>query len=224
LLLCYISDRSQFPGDEDSRRSRLLETIAFAVRCGVDYVQLREKDLSSHELEILAREAVAVAGHLKAENKELKTGLLINSRTDIAVVTGAAGVHLRADDISPAEVRKIWAQCGAGTLARATVAISCHTPAEVAQGAADGADFAVFGPIFEKKGEKKGAPSLHPVGLDALREACREKIPVLALGGITVKNAEACVEAGAAGIAGIRLFQENEVSRVVRALRGLKSQ
>jgi thiamine-phosphate pyrophosphorylase len=222
LLLCYISDRSQFPGNEDSRRSRLLETIAFAVRLGVDYVQLREKDLSAHKLERLAREAVAVAG--RTDNKELKTGLLINSRTDIAVATGAGGVHLRSDDISPADVRKIWTQCGAGPLARATVAISCHTPAEVAQAAADGADFAVFGPIFANKGEKKAAPSLHSGGLDALREACREKIPVLALGGITVKNAQACVEAGAAGIAGIRLFQENEVSAVVRALRGLKSQ
>ena len=219
----YISDRSQFPGDEDSRRSRLLETIALAVRCGVDYVQLREKDLSAHELEMLAREAVGVVRQLSTENQGLKTGLLINSRIDIAVATGAAGVHLRSDDISPADVRKIWTQCGAGTFARATVAISCHAPAEVAQAAAAGADFAVFGPIFEKKGEKKVAPSLHSAGLDALHEACREKIPVLALGGITVKNAEACVDAGAAGIAGIRLFQENEVSRLVAALRGLKS-
>ena len=223
MLFCYISDRSQFPGDEDSRRSRLLETIFFAVRSGVDYVQLREKDLSSHQLEMLAREAVAMAGQLRTENKELKTGLLINSRTDIAVATGAAGVHLRSDDISPADVRKIWTQCGAGTLTRATVAISCHTPAEVAQAAADGADFAVFGPIFAKKGEKKATPSRHRGGLDALHEACRERIPVLALGGITVQNAQACVEAGAAGVAGIRLFQENEVSRVVAALRGLKS-
>jgi thiamine-phosphate pyrophosphorylase len=93
-----------------------------------------------------------------------------------------------------------------------TVGVSCHTPAEVAKAAAQGADFAVFGPVFEKK-------SAQPSGLDALREACRERIPVLALGGITLENAESCVRSGAAGIAGIRLFQENAISDVVGRLR-----
>ena len=94
-----------------------------------------------------------------------------------------------------------------------TVGVSCHTPPEVAQAAAEGADFTVFGPVFEKK-------SAQPTGLDALREACREKIPVLALGGVTLENAESCIRSGAAGIAGIRLFQENKISEVVGKLRG----
>jgi thiamine-phosphate pyrophosphorylase len=206
-LLCYITDRSQFSGDETSRRRRLLEKIAEADRFAVDYIQLREKDLSARDLEVLAREILA----LRTGNPKLKTGFLINSRTDIALATGADGVHLRSVDISPAEVRRIWTQSGAGT--RVTIGVSCHTPEEVAQAAAQGADFAVFGPVFGKK-------SAQPAGLDALREACREKIPVLALGGVTLENAESCIGSGSAGIAGIRLFQENEISEVVGKLCG----
>jgi thiamine-phosphate pyrophosphorylase len=225
LLLYYITDRSQFPGDESARRRRLLEKIAEAVRCGVDFVQLREKDLTTRDLETLAREVVATIHELRTENKELKTALLVNSRTDIAAACCADGVHLRSDDISAVEVRKTWTRCGAGApstssrqaLARVTVGISCHTPGEVAYAAAQGADFAVFGPIFEKK----SAPDARPAGLEALRLACRAKISVLALGGITVENAESCIQAGTAGIAGIRLFQENEMSDVVSKLRSL---
>jgi thiamine-phosphate pyrophosphorylase len=81
--------------------------------------------------------------------------------------------------------------------------------------ASNGADFAVFAPVFEKK----DSPETKGAGLDQLREACRQKIPVLALGGITLENAVACVDAGAAGIAAIRLFQENDIAEVVRRLR-----
>ena len=102
MLLYYITDRSQFPGDEESRRARLLATVTQAARCGVDYIQLREKDLSAHELEILAREIV----QLRTENQKLKTGFLINSRTDIALACGANGVHLRSNDISPSRSAK----------------------------------------------------------------------------------------------------------------------
>jgi thiamine-phosphate pyrophosphorylase len=213
LLLYYITDRSLFTGDEASRRSRLLATVVQAAECGVDYIQLREKDLSPHELEALARDIVRQLG---TENQKLKTAFLINSRTDIGLASGAAGVHLRSDDITPAEVRKIWSQCGAGTLARVTVGKSCHSRAEVAGAAQEGADFAVFGPVFEKERSQ-------PTGLEALHEACQEKIPVLALGGITMENAGACLRAGAAGIAAIRLFQENEIGSVVAALRRLKA-
>jgi thiamine-phosphate pyrophosphorylase len=215
LLLYYITDRSQFSGDETARRRAMLENIAQAVRSGLDYIQLREKDLFPRELEILAREVMTIVHRLRTENKKLKIGVLINSRIDVAVECAADGVHLRSDDISAAEVRKIWSLSGARTLTRVTVGVSCHAPEEVAKAAQDGADFAVFGPIFEKK----PVPESCLAGLDSLRQACREKIPVLALGGITLQNAGACMQAGAAGIAGIRLFQENEMSRVVRELR-----
>src|SRR6185369_3048425 len=115
LLLYYITDRSQFPGDESVRRRRLLEKMAEAVHCGVDYIQLRERDLSPRELEILALEAMSVIDNLRTGNSKLKTGFLINSRTDIAIACGADGVHLRSNDISPSEVREIWAKSGTRT-------------------------------------------------------------------------------------------------------------
>jgi thiamine-phosphate pyrophosphorylase len=227
LLLYYITDRTALAADEPTRRRRLLEKIAEAGLAGIDYIQLREKDLPTRDLESLAREAVSVLNQLRTENRELRTALLINSRTDVALAVGADGVHLRSDDVAPQEIRIIWSQCGAGAPARRlsqapVIAVSCHSPREVTQAAAQGATFAVFAPVFEKKlFEKKGFEKKHtlPTGLAALEEACRNKIPVLALGGITLTNARSCLEAGAAGVAAIRLFQENEVAEIVRHLR-----
>jgi len=216
LLLCYITDRKQFSEDEATRRRLLLQKIADAARCGVDFIQLREKDLSARELEALAREAVGIVQkNVGAENRESGTRLLINSRTDIAIAVGADGVHLRSDDLSPSHVRAIWAEPGTGTRARVTVSVSCHSPEDVRRAAADGADFVLFGPVLEKQ----GAAQIGPASLENLRRACKEKIPVLALGGVTVENAQSCLDAGAAGISGIRLFQENDISKIVKLLR-----
>jgi thiamine-phosphate pyrophosphorylase len=213
LLLCYITDRTRFPGDESERQRALLAKIAEAARCGVDFIQLREKDLPTRELEDLTRAALRVVQLPGTVTRELTTRLLINSRSDVAIACGADGVHLRSNDISPSEMRKTWAQTGhsAGVL----VSVSCHSANDVARAAYDGADFAVFAPVFEKK----DAPQANIAGLNGLREACRQKITVLALGGITLKNANACVDAGAAGIAAIRLFQENDIATVIRHLR-----
>jgi len=220
-LLYYITHRTAFPGDERSRCRRLLEKIAEAARCGVDYIQLREKDLPARQLEALAREALAAMREgrkLATGSRQMATALLINSRTDVALAAGADGVHLRSDDVSPVEVRAIW-QRGAIPLDRGirepTIAVSCHSPEEVAQAASRGANFAVFGPVFEKKDE----PNMRPAGLAAIEETCCAKIPVLALGGVTLENAPSCLEAGAAGIAAIRLFQENNICEVVRKFR-----
>jgi thiamine-phosphate pyrophosphorylase len=214
-LLYYITDRTAFPGDELARRRRLLEKIREAVHAGVDYIQLREKDLPTRDLETLAREAVSAIAQLRTENQELRTFLLINSRTDVALAVRADGVHLRSDDISPQEVRVIW-KCGAGAPANSPqdplIAVSCHSPAEVAQAAARGANLAVFAPVFEKK-------HANPTGLAALQKACEAKIPVLALGGVTLANAQSCLAAGASGIAAIRLFQDNDIAKVVKRLR-----
>ena len=220
-LLYYITDCAAFSGDEPTRCLRLLEKIQEAARAGVDYIQLREKDLPTRDLESLARKAARIVAQLRTANRDLRTVLLINSRTDVALAVGADGVHLRSDDISPEEVRTVWQhqyECGAGAPARANlprnplIAVSCHSPAEVAQAAAAHATFAVFAPVFEKK----DAP---PAGLAALQQACAANIPVLALGGITLTNARSCLEAGAAGIAAIRLFQDNDITAVVKQLR-----
>lgn len=223
-LLYYITDRSQLPGSEAARGRALLDKIGEAARAGVDFIQIREKDLSARELESLVGEAVSTLqgmGSSVSAGSQVKTRLLVNSRVDVAIACGADGVHLRSDDISPSTVRAIWAEahgCGAQPQSSGPlIAVSCHTAAEVESAASEGADLAVFAPVFEKRDR----PDVVPAGVTALREACCAKINVLALGGVTLQNAVACFDAGAAGIAGIRLFQENEIGEVVRALRAL---
>jgi thiamine-phosphate pyrophosphorylase len=215
-LLYYITDRSAFPGDELSRRRRLLEKIAEAARAGVDYIQVREKDLATRDLESLAGEAVGVvreSGKLTTGNRQLGTALLINSRSDVALAVGADGVHLPSQDVSPQEVRAVWdGPRGAGTARDPLIAVSCHSPSDVAQAAAASATFAVLAPVFEKKGAS-------PTGLAILEQACQANIPVLALGGVTRENARSCLDAGAAGIAAIRLFQDNDIVEIVQRLR-----
>jgi thiamine-phosphate pyrophosphorylase len=204
LLLYYISDRTQFPGNEAERCRQLLTRLSEAMRYGVDYIQLREKDLSSRDLEGLARQ-------LRTENRQLKTVLLINSRIDVAIAAGADGVHLRSDDVSAADARAVFSRAG---IDRVVVAVSCHRLDEVRKAAHHGADFAVFGPVFAK-GESEVA------GLDKLYEASQSGIPVLALGGVTIRNAASCLAAGAAGVAGIRLFQAGSLSETIGKLRSL---
>jgi thiamine-phosphate pyrophosphorylase len=221
-LLYYITDRTQFGGNEDARRRALLGKIVEAAVAGVDYVQLREKDLSARELEMLAREAIRAVRDstpVDTENREFRTRLLVNSRTDVVLAVGADGVHLRSDDVTPFEVRRVF---GGSALRPITtdqflLAVSCHTAADVFAAEAGEADFAVFAPVFGKIGDAGAMPT----GVDALREACRAKISVFALGGVRLENAAVCLSAGAAGIAGIRLFQENKIEDMVRALRQL---
>jgi thiamine-phosphate pyrophosphorylase len=210
LLLYYITDRTQLQGDESERRERLLRKIAEAAHAGVDYVQLREKDLPARELESLAQEAAQAIRESRS-----RTRLLINSRTDVALAIKANGVHLTSNDISPLEVRKIWREAqGRG---EPTIVVSCHTEADVIAAESASADFVVFGPVFDKRGTEK-----QPVGIDQLQKVCQRRIPVIALGGVTTENAHRCIEAGASGVSGIRLFQENDAAAVVTKLRGSK--
>ena len=213
MILYYITDRSQFPGDECERRARLLERIAEATRCGIDYIQLREKDLSGRDLETLARAAAEIIRQAGETTK-----LLINSRSDIALAIGADGVHLHSRDVSPEDVRKIWQRAGMNH--KPLIAVSCHTQEDVTQAKDAGAQFVVFGPVFEKR----AAPLDRPTGLNQLRSACQLGVPVFALGGITIQNAESCMQAGAVGIAGIRLFQEEDLGAIVKKLRALPAQ
>ncbi|MDP9267352.1 MAG: thiamine phosphate synthase [Acidobacteriota bacterium] len=240
MLLYYITDRRQFPGPPGEQRRALLAKLGEAARAGVDYIQLREKDLSARELEQLAREAVSALARARparmpptrmSEGQRPTTRLLVNSRADIALAVGADGVHLPAGDLPASEVHALWAAATRNSkleTRNCLVAVSCHTGEEVAAAESHGADFAVFGPVFEKAGGPKSA------GLAALRAACARgahtstvakpeagyatPMPVLALGGVTLANAQDCLRAGAAGVAGIRLFQENEVARVVAEL------
>jgi thiamine-phosphate pyrophosphorylase len=211
LQLYYITDRKQFSGDCHEQEYRLLAKIAECAAAGVEYVQLREKDLTARALEALALKAMtAIAGS--------RTKLLINSRADVALACGAHGVHLPANDLAASEVREILARAGRS---EAVIGVSTHSASEVASAEAHSANFAVFGPVFEKSG------SANREGLEQLRRICHRKdsaqppMPVWALGGVTLENAPQCVAAGAAGIAGIRLFQENDVANIVKQLRAL---
>ena len=219
MVFYYITDRGQFAGSPGQQRTRLLAKIAEASRAGVDLIQLREKDLAARDLEVLAREAVAT---VRENCRTNSTQLLINSRLDIAIAAGAGGVHLPADDIAASEARVIFSKAGVHS---PMIGVSCHSLSEVRLAESHGADFAVFGPVFEKS----GAPGQ---GLAVLRAVCGKvpargveaaipagTMPVLALGGVTLKNAAACLEAGAAGVAAIRLFQENEIAGVVEKIK-----
>jgi len=208
LLLYYITGRAQFSGSETDRQKNLLERITACALAGVDYVQLREKDLSTRALEQLARRAMAA---LPAGST---TRMLINSRLDVALACGAHGVHLPANYLSASEARAIFARAGH---AHPIIGISAHSAAEVATAESHGADFAVFGPVFEKAGRTN-----HD-GVNHLAAAARSSMPVLALGGISLENAEQCLQAGAAGIAAIRMFQQGDVSATVKSLRSLQA-
>src|ERR1035437_4961353 len=182
-LLYYITDRGQFHGDEPARRRALLAKVAEAARAGVDYIQLREKDLSTRELEQLARQAAHVIQELRAGNRELSTRLIINSRSDIAIAVGADGVHLRSDDIAAHEARSLWTQALAHSsqpVARSPLlAASCHTPADIFRAESEAVDFAVFAPVFGKR----QAPGTQPAGLPPVRGARRAQSPRRSLGG-----------------------------------------
>jgi thiamine-phosphate pyrophosphorylase len=210
-LLYYITDRSQFTGEEHARRRAVLDKVAEAARAGVDYIQLREKSLSGRELEILGRKVAEIMRQNSPSSR-----LLINSRVDIALVAGADGVHLRADDVSPREVAEmLTASAQSRHASHFIIASSCHSIEDLTRAESAAVDFAVFAPVFGKTGCRQVVPT----GLATLRAACQAKVPVLALGGITMTNAPLCLDAGAAGVAGIRLFQDNKIEDVVHALR-----
>jgi thiamine-phosphate pyrophosphorylase len=209
MLLYYITDRKGFSGNGAEKRSALLQRIGEAARAGVDYIQLRVKDLNFADFELLAREAM----HVVRENSAT-TKLLINTHAEIALAAGADGVHLPAGSPPASAVRAAWLDHSKYT---PMLGVSAHSIADVLMAQRDGADFAVLAPIFEKVGT-----SVMGIGLAALREACTAAtLPVLALGGVNLTNAKACVDAGAAGIAGIRLFQQGNLAETVKRLREL---
>jgi thiamine-phosphate pyrophosphorylase len=166
---------------------------------GLEFVQLREKWMEAGEMVAVAKAMVGVIREAGGRTK-----LLVNGRVDVAVAAGAAGVHLtaRVGELSVEQVRRVFARVGS----EAVVSVACHSVEEVRRAVAAGVDLILFGPVFEKRVE--GVLVSGGMGLETLREACgvAGEIPVLALGGVTGEGVKRCIEVGAAGVAGIRLF------------------
>ena len=193
------------PGIEEALRRKV--QAAFAA--GVDYIQLREKDLPGAQLASLVEEFQASPAKTRSGRP---VRLLVNERLDIAVVCGAEGVHLPSDSLPLAAAKS---RAGSASI----VGISCHSEEEVDQAGRDGASYVLLGPVFETPSKPGGKP----LGVPFLRQVCRRSVaPVFALGGVTRNNAESCIRAGAVGVAGIRLFQEApdlaDLSRYLHAL------
>ena len=207
-LLCYVTDRRSLAGAPVPAGNLLLQKIEQAAKAGVDWIQIREKDLSGRELTNLAEQAVLRVG----------TGslVLVNDRLDVAFAAGAAGVHLGENSLSPSEARKLVSRNGAQ--ADFLVGVSAHSLEGALQAELAGADYVIFGPVYTTPSK---ASFGEPQGVRRLTEICKRlTIPVLAIGGITLENAGECTGAGAAGIAAIRLFQDvADLAAVVRELR-----
>jgi thiamine-phosphate pyrophosphorylase len=192
-----------------------MEKIAAVARAGVNWVQIREKDLSARQLSALTQEALRCMPRA-ADDRASATRILVNDRVDIALTEGAAGVHLGERSLPVDEVRRfVQSRISVKDF---LVGVSCHSLESAEAAAAGGADYVFFGPVFATP-SKAGFGAPHGVG--RLTKICRSvPIPVLAIGGMTLENAASCLTAGAAGIAAIRLFQDApDPAEAVEALR-----
>ena len=204
--IIYLITRGDATAENFSQKNReILDLVKIAVESKISFIQIREKNLPARFVFELAAEAVKIS-------RFTKTKILVNDRADIALAAGADGVHLTSRSLDPLVVRNIAPR---GFL----VGVSTHSVDEARAASAGDADFAVFGPVFDTPSkEAYGAP----LGLGALREATQAvaPFPLLALGGITRARIAQVVEAGASGVAAIRLFgDESELDAVVNEVR-----
>jgi len=211
-LLWYVTDRKALGGPEPLPRLR--ETMAVAIAAGVDWVQIREKDLPARELLDLVRAALAVS-----EQSRRRARVIVNDRLDVAIAAGAAGVHLGGESLPAHDVVR-W--CRNGNAPRDfLVGVSCHSLDQAREAEEACASYIFFGPIFETPSKAGFGP---PQGLAKLSEVCRSvQIPVIAIGGVNEANCADCIRAGAAGIAAIRLFQQHDaeaLGKIVEHLHG----
>jgi len=192
--------------DSKEFREIVLQASA-AVTAGIQLIQIREKQLTAGVLFELARAIVAVA-------RGSSTRVLINDRADIAASAGADGVHLTTTSLTPDVIRKTFG-------ARFLIGASTHSLGEARDSFRQGADFAVFGPIFRTPSKAKYGP---PLGTEELKDAARKlaPFPLIAIGGLSPGRVNDCLRAGAAGVAGITLFSKPEdLAMMVEKMRAL---
>lgn len=221
-ILCYVTDRKSLAFGETDQNQALLKRIASAAAFGIDWIQIREKDLSAKELSSLTRDAVAQTKQIN-ERKGNASRMLVNERADVALSERAGGVHLGEHSLPVQDVCE-WldGRFNLDERDKFLVGVSCHSVQASVSAAHEGADYIFFGPVFATPSK---APFGAPQGLQRLAEVCRAvTIPVLGIGGITRANASDCFSAGAAGIAAIRLFQDAEnLATLISDLRGRSS-
>jgi thiamine-phosphate pyrophosphorylase len=217
-VLCYVTNRGSLPalGEGLGKEDALLGVIERAVAAGVDWIQIREKDLAAARLVALTREALRASAGKPAR----PTRILVNDRLDVALAAGAGGVHLGEESLPVEEVRR-WLPFAAGESrvgADFLVGVSCHSLESAQTAERAGASYIFFGPVFATPSK---AVYGVPQGTERLAEICHTvKIPVLAIGGITFENVRECLSAGAEGIAAIRLFQgAGDLAAVVARFR-----
>jgi thiamine-phosphate pyrophosphorylase len=208
MQLCAITDRrlhSAASSSEAALRRRLLGLVEGWAAEGVHFIQLREKDLAAPELQSLAQQMAKKIGPSRSR-------LLLNvpaaELAAMAVSAAAAGVHLAGKPVPGAalRVRQLFRAAGRSPI----VSVPCHDLDDIQVARKEQVDLILFSPVFEKL-------PFAPQGLEALRRACveAEGIPVYALGGVTISNAKDCLAAGAAGVAGIRLFATDDWRRLL---------
>jgi thiamine-phosphate pyrophosphorylase len=173
----------------------ILQLVAAAVTAKVSLIQIREKHLSARVLCELTTRAAALT-------RSSNTRLLVNDRADIARAAGADGVHLTTRSLAPAVIRSTF---GDDFL----IGVSTHSAAEARAARVAQADFVVWGPVFTTESKRTYGEPLGTVRLESITKELAP-FPVIALGGVNEDNAAACFEAGASGIAGIRVFRDPE--------------
>jgi thiamine-phosphate pyrophosphorylase len=212
-IVCYVTDRKALPGEKTP--SALFEKIRAAAAAGVDWVQIREKDLAARELLALVRDAVALAS----------IRVIVNDRLDVALAVGAAGVHLGHASVPAREVVR-WCRAG-NAPADFLVGVSCHSLEGAQEVESAGASYTYFGPIYETPSK---IPFGKPHGVEELAQVAKAvRIPVIAIGGVNESNAAECIRAGAAGIAAIRMIQDASdvdnaaaLKKAIEAIHGLR--
>jgi thiamine-phosphate pyrophosphorylase len=213
-IVCYVTSRTSLASGAPI--PSLLDKIRAAIEAGADWVQIREKDLPARELAALAREAGAAAARTRGIAG--KPAIFVNDRLDVALASGASGVHLGRESAPAREVVR-WCRSG-NAPADFRIGVSCHSLEETREAESARADYVFFGPVYDTPSKRTfGAPK----GIERLAEACRcVRIPVIAIGGVNAENATECLGAGAAGIAAIRMFQEVSDARALKeAVAGL---
>jgi thiamine-phosphate pyrophosphorylase len=208
ITLCYVTDRQALAGAAGQQIQLLLEKIENVAQAGVDWIQIREKDLPARVLASLVEQAVT--------RVPSSCRILVSDRMDVAIATGAAGVHLGETSLPVEEAVHFWWKRNlSGDF---LVGASTHSLASAQTAEQSRAAYVIFGPVFETPSKKQFGP---PQGLERLAEVCeRVAIPVIAIGGITAENARQCIAVGASGIAAIRMFQDaRDVAALVRGLR-----